>query len=374
MKIFKICFLTFLIGVTIHGQEVQEISRYWTSFEQTIEIKNNSPKKYKLDVAIKLISADTLSSVGIWAEVKSDSEEGGSFKPKRNIKGDSWQVYEIEGVLDEKARSLNFGAYCLGNGFFYFDDFQLTIENEKGKMIPFEILNASFEKPFKNNIPNWQIDEVKDTRNFRVKEFERQGSSEAYNGKQSLLIVGKDVQLPDDRIMKKDSDNPLIESMISMLEDLKERVISQTQTLNTYELDHLHDEEANRIGALIMHLAAAEAFYQVFTFEGREFNKEEEEEWMIALELGKKAQKKYQGKPISHYIDIYQKVRDKTIEELRKRDDAWFKEIQPAYQWSNNYCWFHVMEHQSSHLGQILFLKKRIPPEGHIKLQPEIKD
>jgi len=374
MKFINICFLCLLISGTIYGQEVQEISRYWTSFEQTINIKNSSPKKFKLNVALKLISKDTLSSAGIWAEVKSNSEEGGSYVPKRNIKNDSWQVYELEGVLDSEAKSLNFGAYCLGNGAFYFDDFQLTIENEKGKMVPYEIVNANFEKPFNNNIPSWQIDEVKDKRNFRVKEFKRQGSTDAYEGKQSLLIIGEGVKAPDRRIQKKDGDNPLIESMISMLDDLKDRVISQTQKLNTYELDHLHDEEANRIGALIMHLAAAEKFYQVFTFEGREFNEEEEAQWMDALELGATARDRYRGKPISHYIDIYQKVRDKTIEELRKRDDDWFKEVQPAYQMTNNYCWFHVMEHQSSHLGQILFLKKRIPPEEEeLKLIPKIK-
>jgi len=28
---------------------------------------------------------------------------------------------------------------------------------------------------------------------------------------------------------------------------------------------------------------------------------------------------------------------------------------------NNHFAWFHVMEHQSSHLGQILMLRKRIP-------------
>jgi hypothetical protein len=41
---------------------------------------------------------------------------------------------------------------------------------------------------------------------------------------------------------------------------------------------------------------------------------------------------------------------------------------------NNYYGWFHVMEHQSSHLGQILFLKKRIPPETIIENLKEIKN
>jgi hypothetical protein len=37
----------------------------------------------------------------------------------------------------------------------------------------------------------------------------------------------------------------------------------------------MHDK-ANRIGALVMHLAAAEAVLSGFTFENRDFNAEEE--------------------------------------------------------------------------------------------------
>ena len=64
----------------------------------------------------------------------------------------------------------------------------------------------------------------------------------------------------------------------------------------------------------------------------------------------------------------------KTIEELKKRDDAWFNQQVMKEEVTNHYCWFHVMEHQSSHLGQILFLKKRIPPQKEIILEQKIKN
>lgn len=48
--------------------------------------------------------------------------------------------------------------------------------------------------------------------------------------------------------------------------------------------------------------------------------------------------------------------------------------MQPSYGMSNHYAWFHVMEHQSSHLGQVLFLRKRIPPEAELKIPETIKD
>jgi hypothetical protein len=58
---------------------------------------------------------------------------------------------------------------------------------------------------------------------------------------------------------------------------------------------------------------------------------------------------------IFNTLDIYNELEpnDKWVE---KRDDAWFAEEQKRYGWSN-IVGSYVMD-QSSHLGQILFLKK----------------
>ena len=162
-----------------------------------------------------------------------------------------------------------------------------------------------------------------------------------------------------------------------MLEDLKDRVENKIKNMSQYELDYLHDEKANRIGSLVMHLAAAEVYYQVYTFENREFNDEEKKKWQVAFDLDNGGRDEFKGKEAQYYLDIYNEVRAKTIAELKKRDDAWFAEVHKDYNVNNHYCWFHVMEHQSSHLGQILFLHKRIPPEvapkTDKKMAPTIK-
>lgn len=159
-----------------------------------------------------------------------------------------------------------------------------------------------------------------------------------------------------------------------MLEDLKDRVERTVKNMSLYEIDYLHDEKANRIGSLIMHLAAAEKYYQVLTFENRDFTPEEKAKWGTALDLDKGGRDKWKGHEIQYYLDIYNEVRNKTIEELKKRDDAWFNQQVMKEEVTNHYCWFHVMEHQSSHLGQILFLKKRIPPQKEIILEQKIKN
>ncbi|WP_240315494.1 DUF664 domain-containing protein [Aquimarina longa] len=168
---------------------------------------------------------------------------------------------------------------------------------------------------------------------------------------------------------------PQIGTLVAMLNNLSNRVERTVKNLDIRETDHLLDEKANRIGALIMHLAAAEAYYQVYTFENRKFTKEEKEKWQLGLSLGKEAREKLKGKPIEYYLNIYKEVRKKTVEELAKRNDEWLEQMRPGSTMNNHFAWFHVMEHQSSHLGQILLLKKRIPKEENsIKLPKEEVD
>ena len=82
-----------------------------------------------------------------------------------------------------------------------------------------------------------------------------------------------------------------IGNMVSMLDNLKQRVERLVVDLDQEGTDFLIDENANSAGAIIYHLAATEAYYQAYTFEGRQFNKEEEKKWATALSLGGKSKK-----------------------------------------------------------------------------------
>lgn len=149
-----------------------------------------------------------------------------------------------------------------------------------------------------------------------------------------------------------------IGQMISMLDNLKARVERNVANLNQQGTDFLLDENANSPGAIIYHLAATEAYYQVYTFEGRSFNKEEAKKWDTALNLGEKARNEFKDKPISFYMDLYDEVRKKTKVLLKTKDDDWFKEMNGNM--SNHWAWFHVMEHQANHMGQLALITKRI--------------
>jgi hypothetical protein len=288
----------------------------------------------------------------------------------RPIKSGEWKTYSIEGEMNESSDKLNFGGICQGNGKFYFDDFVLMVENDKGILKKAVIENPGFEMAVNGNeIPHW-AQGINTDQPVPVKGFSITSSPESSSGKYSLLLEGSGIQKDSSYyIGPRKGYTTQIGVLVSMLNNLSSRIESRVETLNQKELDYLMDSKANRIGALIMHLAAAEAYYQVATFENRGFNEEEKKKWQVALELGDKARKEFVGHDVGYYLEIYHQVRQKTLEELKRRNDDWLLETPPGRP-GNYFAWFHVMEHQSSHLGQILLLKKRLPkPEQPIPKQ-----
>lgn len=371
----KLTFILFFFSLFFYGQQ-KSISRDWTSFTQRIDITSDTKKKFKLTGNIKVNTNDKNAWAGLWARVDTKNDEPGFFDnmQDRGVKINLWKEYSIEGTIDKNSKYLNFGGLCLYNGEFFFDNLKLFIEDEKGKFQEIPILNGDFENPIINNqVKNWS-ESITSKKTVRIKEFNLTASKEAKSGKQSLLITGKGINIPkyeSGKIGKDNADNPQIDNMISMLEDLKSRVERILKNLPQEHVDHLHDAKANRFGALVMHLAAAEVYYQKHTFGESIFDKENPKMWKAGLDLGDKGREMFKGKPINYYLDLFTKVRKKTIEELRKKDDIWFKKVNAGNSMSNQYSWFHVMEHQSSHLGQILFLRKRLPP---IKKEVTIKE
>ena len=119
-------------------------------------------------------------------------------------------------------------------------------------------------------------------------------------------------------------------------------------------------DNANRIGAMIMHLAATEVYYQVFTIENRGYNAEEKEMWETAMNLGHVGREELVDKPISYYLEIWDDVRKETKRLLKTKDDKWFKNKAGETNMNNHWAWYHVMEHQANHMGQLALITKRL--------------
>ncbi len=162
---------------------------------------------------------------------------------------------------------------------------------------------------------------------------------------------------------------PQLGTFVSILTWLREfnGVITATEKLTTADLDHLIDSNANTIGALMLHLAATETYYQLNTFDGKKWDTwpdSVKKQWDAAMNLGDAGRKTIKGHDRDYYLNILQETRAKTLAEFAKRDDTWLMAIDKDWPWgpTNNYCkWFHVCEHEAHHTGQIAFLRKRLP-------------
>ena len=159
---------------------------------------------------------------------------------------------------------------------------------------------------------------------------------------------------------------PEIGTLTSMLAFTREQVVHNVKGLSQQDLDFLLDGKANTIGALLLHLAATETYYQMNTFGEMKWDSWSDEikkKWDIPMNLGEPARKTVKGNGLDYYLDALHQTREKSLAEFRKRDDKWLATVVTDGDFSaNNYAkWFHVAEHESNHDGQIKFLKNRLP-------------
>jgi len=158
-----------------------------------------------------------------------------------------------------------------------------------------------------------------------------------------------------------------ISILVSMMDWMRDTVMREIRNLSQKEADFIFDDDSNSIGAMIMHLAATERFYQLDTFKGIDEDEisygVSDDIWQAASSLGALGRETFKGKPVSLYLEKFASVRELSLRELKKRDDSWLYESTRFFgnQPTNNYCkWFHVVEHESNHNGQIRIIKKRV--------------
>jgi len=119
----------------------------WGAFIQRIPIAAHQGKHFRLQAAVKVDLLDSTAEAEVWARVDRKDNRTGFFynmmdKPIRN---NAWQVYAIEGKIDKDAEFLAFGGLYSRSGRFYFDDFQLFVEDDQGQLARIPIPSGDFE-------------------------------------------------------------------------------------------------------------------------------------------------------------------------------------------------------------------------------------
>ncbi len=159
---------------------------------------------------------------------------------------------------------------------------------------------------------------------------------------------------------------PHIGRLVCMMNYARSVTIDSVRNLTPPQLDFLLDENANSIGALLLHIASTDFFYRILSFEKRELTPEEDKEWAPASYLDQPARDHIRGNSIDHYLEALENERNKVLVKLRTVNDDWLYEEMPLWNKkpANNYfMWFHVIEDEINHRGQINLIRKRIPKD-----------
>ncbi|WP_196138090.1 alpha/beta fold hydrolase [Aliikangiella sp. G2MR2-5] len=183
MKRFILIFIGVLTSTILHGKEVKQD---WTSYAQSVNVKQYIGKRFAVSAAIRMRKVSPASKASLWVRI--DKNDGYNFFKNDAGYGkvdEDWKHFKIEGVIQEESSTLNFGALCFNNGDYFFDDFELKIENDSGQLVPVEIKNEGFEGS--KNEEGWNEGIVK--RKFTTSNFKISYSSEnPYKGNFSLRI------------------------------------------------------------------------------------------------------------------------------------------------------------------------------------------
>jgi len=149
-----------------------------------------------------------------------------------------------------------------------------------------------------------------------------------------------------------------ISHLVTQLNYTRSRTLRQVKDLTMEQLDYFYDDKANSVGILLRHIAALEFDFQINSFERRAMNIKERDFWHGAVE-GELYLRLTKGNELSYYLDLLEKVRAKTLEGLSERDDKWlYQSTFPGSKWNNYWLWFHQMEDECNHIGQMkIFLK-----------------
>lgn len=152
-----------------------------------------------------------------------------------------------------------------------------------------------------------------------------------------------------------------IGELVFMLNHVRAVTINEVEKLSLNQLDTRIDKNGNTIGSLLLHIASIEKVHQIISFEGRDINSKEYKEWGQALEFSDKERNQTKGEPIEYYLERLSAIRQETFKRLKEKQDDWLylrKEWPNGVAYNQFYLWFHVLEDEINHRGQIRTMKR----------------
>ena len=188
----KITGLIFILLISFFTTTAQ-MPRDWGAFNQRVDAKPYIGKKFRLEAAVKVQVIDSTAEGEVWLRVDKADKKMGFFynMMDKPIRLNEWKVYTISGKIDKDASSIFFGGLYHRKGIFYFDDFKLFVETEKGKWEQVNLPDGGFESDTAILKKTWGYLQK---RTGFLKEITE---SAAFEGKRSFKIDGSSF-VPED--------------------------------------------------------------------------------------------------------------------------------------------------------------------------------
>lgn len=152
---------------------------------------------------------------------------------------------------------------------------------------------------------------------------------------------------------------PRVSYWYSMLQEVRERLLNIIDDLNDEMLDFTPNEKNfETIGTLLLHIVAIEWSWVFEDIDGLEMDYEK---FKHAFALRSDVDiPQLKGKNKQFYLNQLKEVREKVFHRLTKFSDEDLDEIveSNADKFSIEWILFHILEHETMHIGQILLLKR----------------
>jgi uncharacterized damage-inducible protein DinB len=156
---------------------------------------------------------------------------------------------------------------------------------------------------------------------------------------------------------------PGIGVLVEMMNYARMTTLQAVKDMSMAELDDIPPGFSNSIGMLLAHVAATDRLYQAVSFEDRDpFEAPDYAPYQGAMTFGWKGEK-VQGRTLEDLLHELNETRAATLAQLAKLDDAWLASRikAPGFEDMNqHWAWFHVMEDEVSHRGQIRLIRKAL--------------
>lgn len=160
---------------------------------------------------------------------------------------------------------------------------------------------------------------------------------------------------------------PQIGALVEMLHYARLTTLHDVAGLTVAQLDAIPAGFGNSVGMLLAHIAAVHRIYHGLSFEGRDiFEDEVYAPYRLGLDLGEAARAHIRGHELGHYLAELEAASALTLDGLAVRDDAWLASntnVGKGNEMNHHWAWFHVMEDEVNHRGQIRLILNIVAPK-----------